>query len=102
MTLKFNDDAVDDITRSPQVERELLDDGWQIAQVAARLAPVDETVPWGGGGARSIRAELFRMPYGPEVRVSWDRDHFYMAFQEFGTEHHRAQPFLRPAAMRFR
>jgi HK97 gp10 family phage protein len=101
MTLKFNDDVVDEISRSREVERELLEDGWRVAQIAASLAPV-ANAPGGGAGARSIRAELFRLPAGPEVRVSWDKRHFYMGFQEFGTEHHSAQPFLRPAAVRFR
>jgi HK97 gp10 family phage protein len=80
----------------PAVPRELLDDGWLIANDAARMAPKDTTL-----GAKSIRAELVKGD-DPEVRISWDRDHFYMSFQEFGTEDRPAQPFLRPAANRYR
>lgn len=52
-----------------------------------------------GAGARSIHAEPD--PDEPGFRVSWDRDHFYMAFAELGTERQAATPFARPAADEF-
>jgi HK97 gp10 family phage protein len=86
------------LKRDPAVSRELLEDGWKVAQGAAAMAPTDSTL-----GAQSIRAELAKDENGdPEVRVSWDRDHFYMSFSEFGTESQSPRPFLRPAADRFR
>ena len=81
----------------PAVARELLRDGWLVAEVAAGLAPKRT-----GRGAASIRAELAKDVDEPEVRVSWDQSAFYLAFAEFGTEHQRATPFLRTAANRFR
>lgn len=99
MTVKWNKDAVAQVRRDPGVGRALLDAGWQVAEVAAGLAPKS---PGGGEGAKSIRAEMAKTADADfEVRVSWDRDHFYMGFAEFGTEHQKATPFLRPAAGRF-
>lgn len=82
-----------DFTKDPGVIRRQLELGWEIAGLAARLAPKET-----GGGAKSIRAEVIRAEDGDEeVRVSWDRDHFYMYFAEVGTQHQSARPFLRPA-----
>jgi HK97 gp10 family phage protein len=98
VTLKFDDHAVEKIRRSRQVERALLDDGWMIADATAIEAPKHL-----GFGAASIRAELFHDRLGePEVRISWDKRHYYMRFPEFGTEYQRAQPFLRLVAARYR
>ena len=69
----------------PQLLPTLGDD---VAKRAARDAPKDS-----GAGARSIRAEIV----GDEIRVSWNRDHFYMFFHEVGTSKKSARPFLRPA-----
>lgn len=88
--------AVTDATRGPEVDKAMLDLGWQIAERAAALAPKET-----GGGASSIRAERVIVNGIPEVRVSWDRDHFYMSFHEFGTENSSPHPFLRPAAEGF-
>lgn len=62
------------------------------AQIAAQLAP-----KLTGAGAASIHAE--ELPDG-NWAFSWDQEHDYMQYQELGTEHHGAQPFLRPAAKR--
>jgi HK97 gp10 family phage protein len=86
-----------DLKADPAVARELLRDGWLIADVASRMAPVRT-----GAGARSIRAELATGTREPEARVSWDQSAWYMQFSEFGSEHQRATPFLRAAANRFR
>ena len=56
-----------------------------------RRAPKDT-----GAGAESIGYEPD--PDGHGFRVTWDKDHFYMAFPELGTEHQPARPFARPTA----
>jgi HK97 gp10 family phage protein len=96
VTVKINRNAAKSYLRDPKLERELLADGWKIADLAASLAPKDS-----GSGAASIRAELVKGDV-PEVRVSWDRAHFYMGFIELGVLDRPAQPFLRAAAQRFR
>ena len=97
MTLKMNRQAIDEILDDPAYTTALLEGGWQVARDAADLAPKDT-----GAGAKSIRAELVTKGVDePEVRVSWDRDHYYMAFPEFGTEDRPATPFLRAAAARY-
>lgn len=96
MTLRWNQRALDDALTGAQAEAELMDRGWEIALQAARRAPKDS-----GRGAASIHPELVRTPDGPEVRVSWDRSQFHMAFPELGTERQPATPFLRPAAQQF-
>ncbi len=94
MTLRVNEREFDNLDQLPEALAALLDLGVEVANDAAALAPKRT-----GAGARSIRAEYaVAADGGREVRVSWDRDHFYMSFAEFGTEHQRATPFLRPAA----
>ncbi len=94
MTLRVNGREFDDLDQMPEALAAMLDLGVEVANGAAALAPKRT-----GAGARSIRAEYAAAAGGGrEVRVSWDRDHFYMGFAEFGTEHQRATPFLRPAA----
>lgn len=87
----------DQIRRIPltnrQVQQRMEDSAEAIARLAAQLAPKDT-----GALARSISAEE---QGDGSWRVSWDKEHFYGIFQELGTEHNRAQPFLRPAAKRF-
>jgi len=79
--------------RNRQVQERMRDSAEAIAQLAAQLAPKDT-----GALAASIHAE----EQGDGTwHVSWDKEHFYGIFQELGTEHSRAQPFLRPAAKRF-
>jgi HK97 gp10 family phage protein len=57
---------------------------------APRGAPPDP-------GAEGIHYE--KVPGEPSTfHVSWEQEEFYMGFAEFGTEHERARPFLRPAA----
>lgn len=96
MTVRMNKYSV---AKDPRLGRELMKDGWLVAELAAQLAPKS---PGGGGGAASIHPELVRTAHGPEVRVSWDRKHFYMGFAETGTVRQGATPFLRAAAARFR
>ena len=64
-----------------------------VIQRAGQLAPRRR-----GELAGSIVAKRARIEEGRAVvDVGPDSDHFYGLFQEFGTGHHRAQPFLRPA-----
>lgn len=81
------------LTRHPRVVDAVEYAGEAVASRARDLAPRAS-----GAGAASIHAETVAHDRDPVVRVSWDRDHFYMRFQEEGTENMPANPFLRPAA----
>lgn len=90
--------------KEPTIIRWLENVGEQIAVGARALAPRET-----GQGAASIDWELTREPDGEMgVRVSWDRDHYYMWFHEAGTRGRQRngrgvspRPFLRPAAAKF-
>ena len=79
-------------TKNPQIHGRLEHDAHTMAVIARQLAP-----KLTGAGARSIHEE--EQDDGT-WRVCYDIEHGYMKFQELGTEHNRAQPFLRPAAKR--
>jgi HK97 gp10 family phage protein len=96
VTMTWNQSALADLKRDSRTTSAMLQDGWEVARVAALLAPKRT-----GQSARSIRAELVTVGGVPEVRISWDKDHFWMGFAELGTQHQRATPFLRPAAARY-
>ena len=66
----------------------------QVAGIASLLAP-----KLSGEGAASIHGE---QQSDGTWRVSWDELHYYMFFQEVGTEKMEPNPFLRPAADQFR
>ena len=55
-----------------------------------------------GAGASSIRADQVTERGEQEVHICWDRDHYYMAFHEFGTRYLPARPFLEPTVEGFR
>lgn len=98
MTLKDNSSqAVRALLRGAEMRDALRTSGNRVAEEAMRRAPRGQT----GAGAASIRADVVTVAGIPEARVSWDRDHFYMSFIEFGTRHQDAAPFLRPAASLF-
>lgn len=80
----LSDDAV--------VKHALARVGQQVADKAAQGAPKAS-----GAGAASITYEVDEDDRGAFVKVSWDRDHFYLAFHELGTSRMPARPFLRPA-----
>jgi hypothetical protein len=80
----------------PHVMAGLLEIGEKIAAEARAGAPRRT-----GAGADSIHAEPQPGPE-PEVRISWERDRFYMTFHERGSVHLPARPFLVPAADRYR
>jgi HK97 gp10 family phage protein len=71
----------------------------QIGELVAERA--QQSAPRGApskGGAESIHAEVVSTNHGPEIHVSWTPEHFYLRFNEEGSEHQPARPFLRPAA----
>jgi HK97 gp10 family phage protein len=94
--IRWDDRLARNITSAPEVAgpagEALLRLGWEVAEAAARGAP-----PPSGMGAKSIHPELVLVDGVPEVRVSWDRRHFYLGFSELGTVHQPPRPFLRPA-----
>lgn len=78
-----SDDAAEDLAQ---------DVGDRVASRARHLAPKRT-----GEGAASIHAETDVDDESAYADVSWDKDHYYMYFQEVGTEKMPAHPFLRPA-----
>jgi len=84
------------LVSDPLVMAGLMDIANEIAADARSTAP-----RLTGAGADSIHAEP-QPGIDPEVHVSWEREKFYMRFQEQGTKHLPARPFLIPAADRYR
>jgi HK97 gp10 family phage protein len=84
--------AIDALAKDPDMRIELLDASVPVVDTARHEAPKRT-----GRGAASIRAEA--VLDGPEwtVRISWDRERFYMYFKEKGTRQLPARPFLVPA-----
>lgn len=80
----------------PSATELLLQVGWGVAYEARGLALRDS-----GDGAASIQPWLSSGLDGPVVDVSWDRDHFYMGFHEFGTSVHPQRPAIGPALDRY-
>jgi HK97 gp10 family phage protein len=85
--------AIDAYIRDPDLIEALLAAGRGLA----RAVQAGSARPF-GPGAQSIDAVV----EGGEIRVSWDFDHDYLRFPEFGTRFQRAQPSLRPALDRYR
>lgn len=100
--MQMNNSEVDKLVRGVEVQQALMDGGQKLALEASQLAVSLGLIEAPSkGGAASIHPELVITQGVPEVRVSWDRKHFYMAFAEVGTEHERARSFLRAAASRY-
>lgn len=95
--IRLNLGAIEKWAGSTDAKRILDKLGEEIADDATATAPRDT-----GAGAASIRHEVDADADGAYVRVSWDRDHFYMFFHEVGTSRLPARPFLRPAAKKRR
>jgi HK97 gp10 family phage protein len=93
----YNPAAEAELRRSPAAQAYLQRLGDAIAADAREGAPKRT-----GRGAESIHGEVSLDAQGARVRVSWDREHFYMSFAETGTSHEAARPFLRPAAEKHR
>lgn len=90
--LDVDEREIEQLVRSVDV-RELLLDSAEPIVGRARLGAPEAS----GEGAASIRREA--VLDGPDwtVRISWDRDHFYMYFHDRGTVRLPARPFLEPA-----
>jgi HK97 gp10 family phage protein len=81
--------ALRSLLRTPEAARVAMEGGTEVAD-AARMFAAKRT----GAGARSIHP----IEQDPGmVGVSWDLDHRYMRFQEWGTEFMPAHPALAPA-----
>lgn len=80
---------LDRIKRDESMRRELLEQGNPLAEKSAMRAPKNT-----GAGADSIRAEAILDSDSWEVRVSWDREHYYMYFHQKGTRTLPARPFM--------
>lgn len=92
-------DAILDPRRNAGLRDLMLAVGNDIARKARNAAPRRERPTKAGHGADSIRAEFGTMRTGElTVNVSWDKQHFYMSFQEFGTIRIRPKMFLLAAA----
>lgn len=87
----LNPRAIEDVASDPEVGRMLLERAEPIVDAARSGAPRAT-----GAGASSIHAEIAESVRPIEVRVSWDREHYYMGFHEFGTIYLPARPFLAP------
>jgi HK97 gp10 family phage protein len=95
--VKVNRAEVKKLARHPKVQAKAEGTAQAVAQVAQQIA--NSTQRGTGAGAASIHGE--QQPDGT-WRVTWDRDHYYMQFPEFGTVNQPPNPFLRPAAARFK
>lgn len=94
MDVDLHTDWERQLERNPGVARAVLRAAEVVVEDAQERAPRG---PPPDPGAESIHHEqVEEVP--PTYRVSWDPEHFYMKFNELGTEHQRARPFLRPAA----
>jgi HK97 gp10 family phage protein len=81
--------ALRSLLRTPEATRQAMDAGNEFADTARKYAAKHT-----GAGARSIHP----IEQDPgTVGVSWDLDHRYMRFQEWGTEIMPAHPALTPA-----
>lgn len=86
-------DAIDALTRDPDIVAVLLQDAQPVIRDARSRAPKRT-----GAGAESIDAQPYAEPGGEQtVRVGWDRNHFYMGFHDLGTSQLPALHFLEDA-----
>jgi HK97 gp10 family phage protein len=85
-------DAVDRLTRSGDVYNMLSTAAQPVVFDARARAPKDT-----GRGAHSIHSEMILTPDEWEAVISWDREHYYMYFNERGTRYRPPHAFLVPA-----
>jgi HK97 gp10 family phage protein len=83
------------VSRTPAVTKGVRQGANAVRRIARRGAPKRT-----GAGARSIAVQRwYDKPTGMVTfRVTWDRSHFYMIFNEDGSRTNRARHFLRQAA----
>jgi HK97 gp10 family phage protein len=94
--LELDRSAIRDLGDQPGVQELAVDAGEQMADYMRLLAPKNT-----GEGARSIQAFPGHDSGGAFADVSWDQDHYYMIFAEFGTQSRPEEPFARPAMDRY-
>lgn len=88
--VKLDKEAINRLVGGPDIEKALQIVG-QVGEGSAKThAPVDT-----GNLRRSITHEIGRRDLQRYVRVGTNVE--YAVFQELGTRHHSANPFLRPA-----
>ena len=86
--------ALKDLERDPTVLAAV----GQVAEAAAKKMR-NRAPKRTGAGAESIHVEPDED--NPGFRIGWDVQHFYMTFDEFGTQKEPARPFMRPTADEF-
>lgn len=84
--------AVRSIVSSDDMRDFLMEEAKPVVARAQLLAPKKT-----GAGAASIRSEPVVDFDEWTVRVSWDRDHYYLYFRDRGTVYQSAAPFLEQA-----
>lgn len=84
--------AIDAMAADPQIVASLLEAAKPVVEDARINAP-----RLTGAGADSITAQPYPEPAEQTVRISWDREHFYMGFHELGTVQLPARHFLQDA-----
>jgi HK97 gp10 family phage protein len=94
--LTWNERELAAIARQDYLRRALASYGGQTAAAARGEAPRRT-----GAGANSIAAQTVLEDGEWTARVSWDRAHYYMQFQNSGTRYLPAQHFLEHALARF-
>ena len=82
-------EAIERLPLAPDVREMLLQEGERVARESAARAPKKT-----GAGAASIHPEFILDGDIAEVRVAWDREHFYMYFHQVGTRKLPAHPFM--------
>lgn len=98
-TLTYLDQAELAITHSSDWRERLQGFGDEIARDSREHAPVGHP---SHGGAASIHCETDLAPEGWQARIGWEQRKFWMSFQDLGTVHQPARPFLEPALDRAR
>lgn len=93
MRRKINHAAAAALARDPKVLEYTEQVAEEVAARARKRAPKRT-----GAGAESIHVERVEKEGDIVFRVSFDTEHFYMFFNEVGTEKQKAHPFLRPSA----
>jgi HK97 gp10 family phage protein len=88
----INNREIERLAGSPAIRNELLNAVQPIVAEARLRAPYRT-----GTGATSIHAEAVLDTGVWEAHISWDRDHYYMSFQEGGTIYLPPRPFLVPS-----
>ncbi len=80
------------------------DVGDSVAADAASMAPREIALLGhpSRGGAESIHSEVSIEDGRPVAKISWDAEHYYMKFVEYGTSTQPAQHFMRRAAQHYK